>query len=1133
MRLFFQRITPSSLKARLLLLVMLAALPAMASVIASALNERALAVDMMRSQASAQTRHILARHDEVESAARQLLDSIASLPAIRSGNAKACSERLAMLLQSGGPFANLGMLDAQGALFCSGIAPSAQDDIDFSDRVYFQRALSTQGFATGDYRFEHTTATAFIDYALPLHDGGKLRGVLFASFPLATLLRSAHATHLPPQGSVVTLLDPGFTVVTRFPPDEHVGTNIVGTAMHRLLATAATEDVGATEGLSPGQRIAAFTTIRLPSGEMQGHLAIGMPEELVLASTNRALVRNLAYIMLIFIAIGVLAATGSEVLVLRQIRGLLAATRKIAAGDLGARAPVAGNTGELAVLGTAFNDMANRIEAQVRSIESLNRIHAMLSAINAAVLCIRDRDELLNETCRIAVEVGGYCAACIYLAGTNPGLARLAAHAGACGAVFQDSGIEVDGSSPQHDGPIPKRLADIVEATSAAPCGGCSAAQDFPLAVAGKVLGTLALFSPRPGAFDSEQEIRLLRELAADTALGLEHIEKEAQIARLTRVRKVLTEINGALLRMQKSEEMAQEACRIAVKSGSYLAACIIIVDQDITRCRIAGHAGAGRDYFDSLVPDIASTLRHADTPLAKALRSGDHAIAQNFALEENHPFEPRLSGLGVRAVAAFPLRMEGRISGALVLWSSNPQAFDGEETLLLQQLAADTGLGLEHIEQQTRVYRLSNFDQLTGLPNRDLFKDRAAQILARMPRLQRVAAVLALRIGRFRQINDQHGWAAGDRIITHVARYLNEVSRPGDTVARWGDNEFMVLLADMHDIEDAVTTVDRIITDFPATVPWEDGAIVVESNTGIAIFPDDGADIQALIHNAELALNNIPVSSRHNAFTFYSAELDQQARQRHRMEIELAGAVKRNELSLAYQPVIHIADRTLIGAEALLRWHNRKLGQVSPAAFVPLAEKTGLIEPIGDWVFETVCAQRAAWQRGRENFSLAVNVSVRQLRSPGFLQRVSRHLEKNGLAPARHPLCVEITESELMEDVKHAALTLKQLKAMGIGVAVDDFGTGYSSLSYIRYLPLDRLKIDISFVREIAVDANAKAVAASIVALGHSLNLMVVAEGVETEAQLRVLAEMDCDAAQGYLFSAPLPAAAFEAMLK
>ncbi|PKM08911.1 MAG: hypothetical protein CVV14_02325 [Gammaproteobacteria bacterium HGW-Gammaproteobacteria-4] len=1142
-----QWLAPDSLRARILLLMVLVALPGIASVVGSTLRERAHAIAMAQAQLSMRVRYVLARESEATLVARQFLVGIANLPALRGGDRDLCAERMAQLLSGGGMFVNLSLYDGNGLLVCSAGVDTGFRIGEPSMRALFQRALTTPELSIGDYRPGMAGNPGFLDYALMLPAQGRVSGVLVASYPLLLALQAPAepGAETPPADTAVMLVSPDGLVAAQSPAVGAVGTRLPDAGLYTSLTQPSADADGTAVRVVAGadRRSYALAAVRRASGEVRGYLAASIPDAALLAPLNQRLARDLGVITLILSAIGLVAVTGSEVLVVRRVKSLLTVTHRITAGDLGARTPVFEKRGELAVLEIAFNDMADHVQAQVDSINALNRTYAMLTAINAAIFHIRDRDALIGEACRIAVEVGGYCAACIYLADADATQARPVAHMGRCESAFAGSVVDLEQLTARRGDPVSGLLdAVVAEARGgqalvpathgAEPCSGCGAEMVFALCVAGRAIGALALISSAAAAFTDTAELELLRQLAADTALGLDTIQKEQRIARLTRVQAVLSEINGALLRTQRAGDIADDTCRIAVQTGGFVAACMIRLDPHGAKAYVAGHAGAAPAYFDAMAANLASADASDVSPLCAALRTGNHCIEQDSVPAGIRRFDPVLVACGVGAVAAFPLRSEGQVAGALLLWSATTHAFDDEEVVLLRQLVADAGLGLDHIGQRALVYRLSNFDRLTGLPNRSLFEDRAAQTLSRAPRLRRVAAVLSIRVAGLRKTNSEFGLAGGDQMLTQVAAYLNQAVRPGDTVARLGDNEFGVLLAEVASVEEASVIAGQIISECPREVRLADKRIATGVSMGVSIFPLDGADIATLIRNAELALSHSQASPRRN-FAFYSATLDQQARQRHHMETELSGAIERNELSLVYQPVVRIADRAIIGAETLLRWDSRSLGPVSPSVFVPLAEQSGMIEAIGSWVVRSAFSQHVAWSaRIGGDFRLSVNVSPRQLRSLDFLEVVRQHLQQTGLDPRRSLLCIEITESELMDDIDASLQVLNRLKSLGMHVSIDDFGTGYSSLSYIRRLPVDNVKIDTSFVREIATNANAKGLVASIVAMAHSLDLAVVAEGVETQTQFDVLAEMGCDAAQGYLFSRPVPAAQFEQLL-
>lgn len=537
----FQWAVPASLRARLLLLVALAALPALASIIASGAHDRSHAVDNAKSEALSHAQRLIEEQSEARTAARQLLGSIATLPAIRSGSAAACSEQLRELLQEGGRFPNLGMLSPTGLNTCSG-TPTEGIVVNASDRTYFKRAIKTRGFVAGDYQIGRVTGQGSINYAHPVYSGdGTLHGVLYANFPLSTAF-AAHSKKKLPEHSIITLLDPGFTVVARFPSDGRVGKSIIGTEMNKLIVQPGDEGIASIPGLVVEKRTHVHKTARHDSGEVQGHVVISMPDEAILAPVNRVIARDLAFFAFILIAIGIIAVIGSNVLALNRVKTLFTVTRRYAAGDFSARVAATGSGDEISVIENAFNDMAHKNETAFQKISRLNRTYAVLTAINSAIFRIRDRDGLLDETCRIAVEEGGYLCACIYLVGENTSQARLAAYAGSRRAAYELIKVDLDRPLKSRTGPIASSMYTAVHVVAQSIEDGTGvewkdtvrefgarAEAAFPLVIAGKVHGAFAFFSSEPQAFDDD-EVQLLLQLAADTGLGLEHIDQMAAL---------------------------------------------------------------------------------------------------------------------------------------------------------------------------------------------------------------------------------------------------------------------------------------------------------------------------------------------------------------------------------------------------------------------------------------------------------------------------------------------------------------------------------------------------------------------------------------------------------------------------
>jgi diguanylate cyclase (GGDEF)-like protein/PAS domain S-box-containing protein len=420
--------------------------------------------------------------------------------------------------------------------------------------------------------------------------------------------------------------------------------------------------------------------------------------------------------------------------------------------------------------------------------------------------------------------------------------------------------------------------------------------------------------------------------------------------------------------------------------------------------------------------------------------------------------------------------------------------------------------------------------DTLTGLPNRNLLADRLAQGIANAQRHDWILAVIFLDLNNFKLVNDTLGHRAGDELLKTVATRLRACVREGDTIARLGGDEFVLLLNEQQSKEAVTQAVQRIVQAIAAPLTLDGHEIASTCSVGISLFPNDGADGETLLKHADTAMYRAKAAG-HAAFQFFSAEMNVNLTHRLAMEASLRRALERGEFELHYQPRIGLHSGAMEGVEALIRWRSADLGLVPPAQFIPVAEETGLIVPIGEWVLRTACARMQEWQRkGAPPISISVNLSPRQFKRPQVVQDIAGALRESGLSAQL--LEIEVTESMMMESGEDFVARLHAIKNLGVSISIDDFGTGYSNLNYLKRFPVDRLKIDRSFVREITSDGDDAAIVRAIVQLGHSLDLQVTAEGVETNEQLEFLRACQCDQAQGFLFSRPMLAADLEPQL-
>ena len=423
--------------------------------------------------------------------------------------------------------------------------------------------------------------------------------------------------------------------------------------------------------------------------------------------------------------------------------------------------------------------------------------------------------------------------------------------------------------------------------------------------------------------------------------------------------------------------------------------------------------------------------------------------------------------------------------------------------------------------EKDERIRYLAYHDTLTGLPNRLLLEDRLMQSIARAEREHQQLAVMFLDIDHFKGVNDGLGHAVGDILLQQVAQLIREQIRGSDTLGRLGGDEFLILLYGVDHGESCAALARKISDALAAPIQVLSHGIHIGVSIGIAVYPDDGADAATLMKNADTAMYEAKTAGR-GTFRYFQSSMSEQAALRLELDLELRQAIQRSELSLEYQSKVSAATGAVVGYEALLRWRNEKQGAISPAQFIPVAEDTGLINQIGDWALEETCRQIARWEAmGLGWLPVAINVSARQLSAGDLVSRVREATARTSVSPAL--LEIEVTESVLMAHPKEVVQTLHALKALGVRVAIDDFGTGYSSLAYLRHLPIDVLKIDRSFVAESELDANGLAIVKTILALGRTLGLTVIAEGVETSSQTMLLRRLGCDQLQGFHFSTPL----------
>ncbi len=607
-----------------------------------------------------------------------------------------------------------------------------------------------------------------------------------------------------------------------------------------------------------------------------------------------------------------------------------------------------------------------------------------------------------------------------------------------------------------------------------------------------------------------------------------EQQRSDSRIKRLSRVYTVLSEINALIVRVLDRQELFSETCRIAVDAGTFSMAWIGTIDSQTQQGKVVAWHGGRQEYVSGITLTALKDMPGSELPACRALREARPVICNDVTTDPSvlcHRDE--LLARGHKALACFPLIVAGRPAAVLALYAAEPNAFDDGEARLLLELVANISCALDHLDKQDRLNYLARYDELTGLPNRQLFLERVAQFVRGANAGGDRLVMGLIDLERFKNINQSLGRAIGDALLRQVAEWLALTLDETAFLARVGPDQFAVVFPTAKAEPDLGRMTERAIEAF-LRHPFRlnEAVFHVGAKVGIALFPDDGADADTLLRNAEAALRKAKMAG--HRYLFYAPRMTEAVIAGLNLENMLREALEKGQFVLHYQPKVNPVTGKLTGAEALLRWNDPRTGVVLPGKFIPVLEETGLIHEVGRWVLHQALKDHARWRAsGLPAVRIAVNVSALQLRSPGFIDEVKQAVAFD--PGAASGLELEITESVIMEDVVQSSVRLRALRAMGVSIAIDDFGTGFSSLSYLSNLPLDTLKIDRSFVHDMTIGPQGRLLISTIIKLAHSLKLKVVAEGVETEKQSAILQALGCDESQGHLFGSPAPRQSFE----
>ena len=751
--------------------------------------------------------------------------------------------------------------------------------------------------------------------------------------------------------------------------------------------------------------------------------------------------------------------------------------------------------------GTTRDVTAARLSDQ--KAQRLSDLYATLSEANHAIIHTRSPEELHGEICRSIIDHGHFVLCRITAIDPATSLLENVAWAGENRAGLLNQRVSIDPLLPEGRGPTAEALRsgepvvvnDIVLDPRIAPwrpalqASSVHALAAFPLRRGDQVVGAMHLYAEQRGLFD-EQLVNLLGKLALNVSFALDNFAREAA---------------------RSAAEAALRASRTRFRDFTE-AAAEFVWESDL----------AGRISFVSGRAEIISGYHAAELIGHKPREFMPPGEAERVRgwVEANAGPDGSYHDLEYQVVSRSGEIRWLRLNAVPILDEHGQRiGWRGTGADITDKRVADE-----------RITYLATRDPLTELPNRVLLADRLAQGIAGARRSQRALAVLFVDLDRFKNINDSLGHEVGDLILKGAAARLVGCVRQGDTLARLGGDEFVMVLEGLRQAGDAAQVAVKALEALSLPFELSGHTLITSCSIGISIFPDDAADERALMKNADIAMYHAKERGRNN-YQFFSPDMNERAVERLNLESAMRVALEREEFVLYYQPQLDIRSGHIIGVEALIRWQHPAWGLLAPERFIPVAEETGLIEPLGEWTLLTACRQARAWQlAGFPPLKIAVNISVRQLLRPAeFCRKVLGVIERAGIDPGLVEL--EMTESLLLNAEENIS-ALKELGQHQIRIAVDDFGTGHSSLSYLKQLPIDTLKIDRSFTRNLPGDREDVVIVRAIVAMAHSLGLRVTAEGVETQKQLAMLRKLRCDEYQGFLFSQPVPAAAMSELL-